>query len=329
MTVDTAPPAEQGSPAEHGSGVRRTGGGPAAWIRRLLVLAVVAGALYQVSTQWSEVSRTLLALPWYSVVLSSLAAFAGIWLGPLMWRAVLASLGSPIRVRDASMIFLVGQLGKYVPGSVWALVLQMELGKAVGLTRLRSFTSSIVTTGLGAVASLVVGLLALPVIVDGNRELLWIFVLLPFGLVMLHPRPLNRCVSLGLRLLRRGQLPQPLTGGAIVRVTALGFASFGLFGAHLWLLAGAVGSADLELLVLCTGTMALAMMAGLLAFFLPSGIGAREVVIVAALLTVLPSGQALALAVASRVVFTVVDLASAGGAALLARRRATPGAVPA
>ena len=64
--------------------------------------------------------------------------------------------------------------------------------------------------------------------------------------------------------------------------------------------------------------MGVAMTAGVVAFVLPSGIGARELVIVGALATVLPYGQALALAVVSRVMFTVAELVSAGVATLAA-----------
>jgi hypothetical protein len=72
-------------------------------------------------------------------------------------------------------------------------------------------------------------------------------------------------------------------------------------------------------LLLCVGSMGLAMTAGLVAFVLPSGIGARELVIVGGLMAVLPYGQALALAVVSRLLFTVVELASAGAATLVVR----------
>ena len=72
--------------------------------------------------------------------------------------------------------------------------------------------------------------------------------------------------------------------------------------------------------MLCVGAMGVAMTAGVVAFVLPSGIGAREVVIVGALAAVLPYGQALALAVVSRVLFTVVELVSAGVTTLVTRR---------
>jgi len=291
------------------------------WLRRVLVIAVLAGAAYQLVVQWPDVSRTLASLPWPSVVLSFLAVLAGLGLGPPMWRTVLRDLGTPVRMRDASMIYLVGQLGKYIPGSVWAFLLQMELAKTVGVTRVRAFTASVVAAGLGIVASLIAGFLAMPVILDGHQEYLWIFVLLPLGLVLLHPRPLTWIVSLTLTLLRRAPLPHPLTAAAIVRTLGLGLATFVLLGVHLWLLADSLGSPGLSGLMLCIGAMSLAMTAGLLAFFLPSGLGAREVVLVAALSTALPAGSALALAVVSRVMFTVVDLALAGGAAVAARTR--------
>ncbi|HEU5473261.1 MAG TPA: lysylphosphatidylglycerol synthase domain-containing protein [Actinophytocola sp.] len=291
------------------------------WLRRVLVTGVLAGAVHQLIVRWPEVSGTLLALPLPSVLVSFLLVLAAVLLGPFMWQTVLRDLGTASRTRDASMIFLVGQLGKYVPGSVWSFLVQMELAKAAGITRVRALTASVVATGIGIVASLLSGFLALPVLLVEHREYLWLFVLLPAGLVLLHPRPLTWLVSRGLRLLRRPPLPHPLTPGAIARTLGLGLATFVLLGLHLWLLADALGSPGMRGLMLCTGAMALAMTAGLLAFFLPSGIGAREVVLVAALASVLPAGTAIALAVVSRVMFTVADLASAGVATLLARPR--------
>src|SRR5207248_6228057 len=96
---------------------------------------VLAGAGYQLVTQWHEVSRTLLSLPWQAVTVSFVCVFIGIWLGPLVWQIMLSDLGAPVKVRDAAKIYLVGQLGKYIPGSVWAFLVQMELARTVGVHR--------------------------------------------------------------------------------------------------------------------------------------------------------------------------------------------------
>jgi hypothetical protein len=292
-----------------------------AWVRRLLVLAVVVYASYQLVDQWKEVSKTLLALPWPILLLSFIAVFIGIFLGPLVWQTMLSDLGAPVKVRDAAKIYLVGQLGKYIPGSVVAFLMQMELAKAVGVNRARSFTASLLAAGLAVVASLIAGMCALPAFFSGNHELLWLFVLLPIGLVFLHPKLLTWLVNKVLTLLRRAPLPHPISGRAIVKGVLVSLAVYVAFGVHMYLLLSSLGHHGIDALVLCVGAMGLAMTAGLVAFFLPSGIGARELVIVTALVTIMPYGQALALAVVSRLMFTVGDLASAGGAALFAHLR--------
>ena len=299
------------------------------WVRRLTVVVVVAFAAVQVAREWPTVSATVRSLPWGHVLLSLVATAAGVLLGPLVWRAALAAMGTGVRIPDAATIYLVGQLGKYVPGSVVALLLQMELARSAGISRARGLTASLLTAGVAVVTSLLAGLLAVPALIRSWPVLLWLFALLPVGLVLLHPTALTSVVDRLLALLRQGPLPQRLAGRAIVRASGLSLLGYVLYGVHLFLLVDTLqGSGSTNralLLLLCVGTMGVAMTAGLAAFVLPSGIGAREAVIVGALTAVLPYGQALALAIVSRVVFTVVELASAAVATLVARFTARRG----
>jgi glycosyltransferase 2 family protein len=287
-----------------------------AWAKRLLVVLVLAGATYQVVTQWNKMSEKLLSLSWQSLVLSMIAVYVGVWLGPVVWKVVLSDLGAPVRVSEASKFYLVGQLGKYIPGAVWAVLLSMELAKKAGVSRARSFTAGLIATGLGVVASMITGLLALPVLLKGNHpELLWLFALLVVGLVFLHPVPLTWLVSKVLTVLRKPPLPHRLNGVAIFKGVVLAVAIYVMFGVHLWLLATSSSTPGIDTLILCAGAMGISMTAGLMAFFLPSGLGARELVIVLALSTVMDPVEAGALALVSRLMFTVADLSSAGIAA--------------
>ncbi len=45
---------------------------------------------------------------------------------------LLNDLGSPLPPAGSLRVFFLGQLGKYVPGSVWPAVAQMELGRDYG-----------------------------------------------------------------------------------------------------------------------------------------------------------------------------------------------------
>jgi hypothetical protein len=294
------------------------------WLRRLVIVLVVAAAAYQLVHQWSDVSATLAELSWPRLLVSGIAVTAGVLLSPLVWQSMLAAVDVRVGVQDSSKIYLVGQLGKYVPGSVMAILLQVELASSVGITRARSFTASLLTAGVVVVASLLAGTLAIPAFVHNQPDLLWLFVLLPIGLAMLHPRPLTFAVNTLLRLLRRPPLPHRLAGAAVFRAAVLSLATYVLYGLHLYLLVASLRGTwqvnGLVVLLLCVGSMGLAMTAGLVALVLPSGLGARELVIVGGLAAVLPYGQTLALAVVSRVMFTVVELAAAGAATLVVRQ---------
>jgi hypothetical protein len=294
-----------------------------AWGRRVVVAVVIGFAALQVVREWDEVSATLRQLSWPHLVLALMAMSAGVLLGPLVWRAALGAMGVRVGVPDAGRIYLVGQLGKYVPGSVVAFVLQMELARAAGVSRARGLTASLLTAGVAVVTSLLAGLLAVPALAGSEPVLLWLFALLPVGLALLHPAPLTFVVDKLLALLRQGPLPRRLAGGAIARASGYSLLIYLLYGVHLFVLVDTLRDTwptnRALVLVLCVGTMGVAMTAGLVAFVLPSGIGAREVVIVGALAALLPYGQALALAVVSRVMFTVVELASAAVATLAAR----------
>ncbi|WP_410647126.1 lysylphosphatidylglycerol synthase transmembrane domain-containing protein [Amycolatopsis sp. cmx-4-54] len=294
-------------------------------VRWVAILLVVGFAAKTLVTNWGEFWRTLSEVAWESSTLSLLALIAAIMVSTYGWQVMVDDLGKPIGYARGAQICLVGSLGKYVPGSVWAYLLQMELGRKAGLARARIFTGSLIQLGVGVVSALVVSLLAAPAVFSNSPRALWLFVLIPVGLAMLHPRVLTWGTSLVLRILRRPPLDHRLSWSVVGKVFGSSTAAWALQGVHLWLLANSVGTPGFSGFVLCVGAMAVAMTVGTFAFILPSGVGVREVAQVAVLtasgLTVV---QATAFAIASRVMFTVADLITAGGAALSARLVTSP-----
>lgn len=291
-------------------------------VRWIAILTVVGFATKTLIGNWGEFWRTLSDVAWESSTLSLLALIAAIMVSTYGWQVMVDDLGKPIGYARGAQICLVGSLGKYVPGSVWAYLLQMELGRKAGLARARIFTGSLIQLGVGVVSALVVSLLAAPAVFSNSPRAMWLFAAIPVGLAMLHPRVLTWGTSLVLRILRRPPLDHRLSWAVIGKVFGSSTAAWALQGVHLWLLANSVGAPGFTGFILCVGAMAVAMTVGTFAFILPSGVGVRELAQVAVLtasgLTVV---QATAFAIASRVMFTVADLITAGGAALLARRK--------
>lgn len=296
-------------------------------LRYVLLALVIVAAIWQLWVNWEAVLRTVTELQWQRVVIAFLAALAGIGFSTLSWIVIVDDLGKPIGVGRGGQIFLVGQLGKYLPGSIWAYVLQIELGRKAGLARARVFAATVFSIAIILVAALIAGAVAVPILVRDIPELSWLpwlYLLLPIALVMLHPKILTALANFGFKILRRPRPEHPISLKVVA--TSLGFAllTYVSYGIHLWMLADTWQGLTLGPLLLCIGTMALAMIVGLVAFLLPSGIGAREFIIIAALAPLVGVGPATAYAAVSRLMFILADLLSAGGAAVMAvvaRRR--------
>lgn len=298
-------------------------------VRTAVAVLVVAAIAYAVASQWGDVRTALRTLAWSSVALSLVAALGGTVTSLMAWRALLADEGHRLAPVVAGRIFLVGQLGKYLPGSVWAIVAQMELARRAGVPRARAFTASLAFVGLSLSTGLCVGLVGAPVLADAHVDEVWLLLAaLPVALIASAPPVLTRALNLILGLARKSPLPQPLSWPGVLSASAWLTATWVLFGLHLWLLADAVGAPGWSGLSRCIGGFALAMAAGVLFVFVPSGAGVREALIVAALAPVMPTGAALGVAVVSRAVFILADVLSAGLAAVSAARairRAGPG----
>jgi hypothetical protein len=257
-----------------------------------------------------------------SALASGAAVLVGLLASAGVWRALLADLGTRLPLRAALHVFFLGQLGKYVPGSVFAVAAQMELGRDHGAPRSRVGTAGVLFLGVLVACGLLTSAVVLPLTSpEALRDRGWVLLLLPVGLVALAPPVLTRLVGLLLRLLRRVPLERPLSARGVGAAVGWALLMWVAYGLHLWLLVrpqgGGAGAGEL---LLSTGAYALAWTAGLLFVVAPAGAGVREVALVAALAPVLDRPAALAVAVLSRVLMTLGDLVWAAAASGLRPR---------
>src|SRR5262245_20900123 len=304
----------------------------ARWQRPIRVgfvgVAVSLGAV-AVVTRWDQFSASLHQLDLGPLLLSLLAAIGGSAVSMMVWRSLLTDLGTPVPVRPVARVFFVGQLGKYVPGAIWPLVAQMELGRSLGLARRRSAAAFVLTMLVVFASALFVAAAALPLLGDSAPGYRWLLLLAPVIAVLLYPRITNRLLGLAFRLLRREPLDQPLTGRGLVRAFGWSLVAWVLFGLHIGILVVDLGAPAQRALPVAFGAFAIAWCAGPIIMIAPAGAGIRELALVALLAPVLSPAAALVVALTSRLFLTIADLLLAGGSALTAggpanvRRRAT------
>ena len=296
-------------------------------LRIAVIALVLALAAYVLAEQWHKVRPELLKLSAGSLALSLLAGMAAIACSVPAWRELLAIVEPAHRLPlpVATRIFLLGQLGKYVPGSVWVVVAQTELGRRHGVPRQATATAGLLAMGVSLGTALVTFGAFLPF---GSAELRhnywWLTLVALAVLACLTPPVVTPLVGLGLRLLRRPALSHPLTWRGMGISAGWSFLGWLLYGVHTWLLARALGGLGAVLLPRSIGAFAVAFSIGFIIVIAPAGGGAREAALTTAFSGVLPTGAPLALALVSRLLLTVADLFGGGVAALLGRRDPRP-----
>ena len=301
------------------------------WLRAGLLAFAVGLAVYGLASQWTEVHAALAKLAAYDVAGAALSVIAGLGGMLMAWRALLADLGSPLPLPAAIRVMFIGQLGKYVPGAVWALAAQVELARDYDVPRRRSAAASLV----GMATTLVVGLIAAGVMLpltSGHAAMRywWVLAIAPLAAVCLHPTIIEFGLNLVLRVLRRAPLEESVSGAGMTRALAWTTLGWLCFGAHAWFLISVFAGKSPHVFALSLGGYALAWAVGFLIVFFPGGIGPREIALVAVLAPVMSSASALVVALASRVVMTIGDLFWAGVGLLIGRTRGSrlPAAAP-
>jgi len=296
------------------------------WVRLGLLVLALGFCVYALASQRAEAAAALQKLSWAAVAGAVAAAIVGLGCQMLAWRTVLRDLGSPLSLRSATRIFFVAGLGKYVPGAVWAATAQVELARGHDVPRKRSATATVVSMLITLATGLLVAAVALPLSSrDAARHYWWALVLLVPALIALYPPLTGRVLDWLLRLARRPPLERRVSAAGMARAVTWSLVGWGFFGLHAWLLVGSVTGRGADVLLISVGAYALAWSVGFILIPFPGGLGPREVAFIAALAPVMPRGSAVVVAVVSRLVLGVADLAMAAVALALgyrARRRA-------
>ena len=295
-----------------------------------LLAVVLSCCAYGLYTEWPQVVPALGRLRWYAVALSLGAAMTGTCCQMLAWRTILADLGSPIPVRAAGRISFVAQLGKYVPGGVWAVAAQVELGHDYRIPRRRSLAAVLVSLIVTLGSGLAVALVTLPFVSpDLARHYWWVLALVPLIGVGLCPPVLGRLLDRALALTRSEPLADWPSWRGLRRALGWNLAGWLLLGSQVWLLVASMGGTRAASGLLAFGGYALAFSAGMLLVVVPSGIGARELILALALAPVLLHGAAIAVALTARGISTLSDVALGALGGISGPRRAHRSTAPA
>jgi glycosyltransferase 2 family protein len=300
--------------------VRRVGAGR--WLQLLFLVAVLVFGGVFVARRWPGVQGALTRLSPPAVAASFVLAALGTVANMVSWWVLFADFGARLPLSGAARVFFVGQLGKYIPGSVWSIVAQAELGRRYRVPRSVSVTVSILGVAIAVFGGVVLGVVLVPVGIPGFAlRYWWVALVVPVYVAVLQPRVVRAVIDVAFRIIPHHAAPaRGPTYAGLGRAVGWQMVSWLLLGLHAWLLLVGMDVPLLRALPVAVGAFALAYSVGLVAVAVPNGAGVREAVFTVMVGTVTGSVDALAVALVSRVMLAVLDFGLGGAEALTGPR---------
>jgi uncharacterized membrane protein YbhN (UPF0104 family) len=279
-------------------------------------LVGLAFAFYALAKGWDEIARAMI-VP-HTLVAAGVVGIAGMATIGLNWIRIIRSSGVSVEASEGMRWYFVGQLGKYIPGGLWAVLGRGELATRGGVVRTISYTSVGVSMATTYAAAATVGALLLAFGASSLASLFaWMalsaatVVAAVLGLSEPVVRRGNRLAS---RLGRKIELPSTTPGMSLTAILTT-MPAWLCIGSATALAGNALGfSMDVAQVIAATSY---SWLAGFLVVPMPGGLGVREAAFIA--LYPGPTEEAAAIAVVARIVFILVDLAGAATATFVAR----------
>jgi len=290
-------------------------------IGQLLLVAVIgwflSDRLLNGLQQLTEVVQTFRWQLAAAVVLFALAVLVS----GMLWGGIIRALDKNLRhvsSAEAMQVHVVSWLLKYVPGQAGSFISKMAWGKKNHVSQ-KAVVASLLYENIFLASSSVI--LSLPFLglgtlsrIGSDKGLIVPFVMTLAVLPLLIPPVFTWCVSFGLRLIGKKPFDRnhALSGRAVFINQVLFLLPRLINGVGFVLLASLFIHPDFFDSLQLTGAYALAGIIGILAVFVPSGLGVREAVIIIAAGPILGADTAAAVAILARVCATIADVVLVG-----------------
>lgn len=282
----------------------------AVWGVVVFVAVVFAQAL---ARDWDSVRDTIATISWTSWL--SVACFvAAVIVSGVLWGFLVQQMsGKPVPLRDAVRVHAASWLLKYVPGQVGSLVNKVAWARANKQSKKTIATSVVYENVLMVFASV---LLSLPLLLlldialfNDVTILLALFAVVPM-LVVANEKVFYTLLNTLLRWARR----TPLVGSTLLSSRQILINTLYYMGPRILngvgfvVIANAMLPVTADMYIPLASIFIFASIVGMLALFVPSGLGVREGIIVLLASVYFTPEQAIVLALMARFFTTLADI---------------------
>lgn len=280
---------------------------------RVLLIAALGLGIYLIVRNGPALGNAISQVGVWPLLASLLLGTVGTLAIGQVWICLLRGLGATVGTAAGTEVFFVSQLGKYLPGSVWPVLAQMEFGRRSGTGPRVMLAANIMMMVAVVSSGLIVAAGILPFAGSDGLGTYWPVFLVLIPLVLcLHPRFVPMVLDRLFVLARRQPLNLRVSTRLMLQAYLWAFVVWLLLGGHVAVMTVQFGGAVSGAVLVSIGAMSLAFAAGIVFIPAPAGAGIRDAVIVTFLGPQVGAANALAIALASRVVLVIADVVLAG-----------------
>jgi len=257
---------------------------------KIILMGVILYFLYrQIDSHWAQIRDHNWQFDYRYLTAAIIGGLLALLVIASNWKGLIAGFGYDIPLRRVFRVFYLADLGRYIPGKIWAMIGFVYLGKKEGLPPEQAAASFVLAQLFLIPASFLIFALAVQydsrILVDQVALLgeysaytLTAVMTLVAAIIVLWP---GRVLALANALLRR--IGRPEVGFALDKKVALTLflrylLGWFFYGAAFWLFVRAVFPDSGLSLIAAAGIYAAAYQIGYLSLFAPGGLGPRELV---------------------------------------------------
>jgi uncharacterized membrane protein YbhN (UPF0104 family) len=288
----------------------------------LLVLGFLVGVIV---TQWDELrDRDVRFDPvWLLAAVPVLGVFYA--LSAFIWSLLLRALGQRIPEVRAQSVWARSLLARYVPGGVVMVLGRVVYAGREGVPARVTLASMVYEISIAVASATIVS--AYPVIASDALSVpakAGLLAVVPIAVALLHPRVFGPIANSILRLARREPLPALIPLRTILGLLALTAGAWAVGGAGMFFAGLSVYPMEAADLPVVIAALAIGFSAAAALVVFPGGLGVRDAAFASLVGTSVPGGFATGatIAIAARLVSTLVEVVYAAAAVSLARRDA-------
>ena len=273
----------------------------------IVIFYFLGRSLYR---SWGEVVKSGIHFNLIYSIISILFFLASSFATGYTWQLTLRLLGANMSYWQSIRVIAISGFGKYLPGKVWAFGGRVLLSKRYGVGEAESSTALLIETVGFAFAAFVVFFISLGFYHPGILpvKVYWSLVLVPLGLLLMHPKVLIKILSSLARLTKRS-ITVPKFG--YTDLSRIYFYYLLLFIIHVlgfFFLTQSIFPASHKSIVPIIGAYSISWILGFLVLISPGGLGIREGLLTFFLKFVIPLPIATLMALISRVWTTVGEV---------------------